>query len=318
MQYSRNKILKIGLLVILLVIITTSANSQSVKADSIRFAIGSKLNLTLMLPISGNETIIWPKINDTITKSIEVLAKSKIDTIVDPNSGSKVMQQVISITSFDTGFIAVPPFTFTKGGQAVLTEPLLLEVYKIKVDPAADIKDIKPIMNAPLTLAEILPWLIGIMLLGAALYGIFYFIKRRKTKPVVDKPEGKFKIPAWEIALSKLEALNREQIWQKGDIKEYYTRLTDILREYFEVRYNVNASEMTSTEIAAAMDHHIKHEEAMKSLRNVLYLADLAKFAKAQPGAFENEQSINYGIEIINYTKPSTSELTTTNSSKSA
>lgn len=300
---TRNKVAPFVLMLVLLANI--SLKSQTIAVDSARFPIGGKVNLTITVPFNQEDKIVWPVIKDTLSKSIEVLSKSKLDTITSENGS--FLQQILSITSFDTGYIPVPPVSFqlTRGGQSstLTTEPLLLEVFKVKVDPKADIRDIKPIMKAPLTFAELIPWLIGLLLVGIIVYGVLYYIRNRK-KPVIEKPAPKIVTPSWEIAIRKLEELKNEQIWQRGQIKEYYTRLTDILREYFEVRFNVNAAEMTSTEIIEAMRPHINDENGMPSLKELLYLSDMAKFAKAQPDAFENEQSIKYGYEIVNLTRP--------------
>lgn len=285
-----------------------SLKAQTVKPDSVRFAIGRQINLLLEVPFNGTDIIEWPKISDTITKSIEVISKSRVDTITDQTSNNQYLQQVIAITSFDTGFIVLPPFTFALSGtdgstKSLSTEPMLFEVYKLKIDNQADIKDIKPILEAPVTFAEILPWLIGLLLLGGVIYGIIYYLKKRKLKPV-EKPVPVVKTPAWEIAHAKLNKLKEEQIWQKGDVKEYHTRLTDIIREYFELRYRVNAAEMTSSEIMDAMKPIISDTEAIKSLHVILTISDMAKFAKAHPGAYENEQSMANAFDLIRITTP--------------
>lgn len=323
MEYGNRSILKskaTRLLVILLVLLNSiTGKAQTARVDSVKFPIGSKVSLLLEIPFTAGEKIEWPKINDTITKSVEVLSKTGIDTITDEASGEKILRQILSITSFDTGFIPVPPFNFkiTSNGSTRVqsTEPLLLEVFKVKVDPAADIKDIKPVMKAPITFAELIPWIIGSILLGLLIFGVLYYLKKRKLKPE-EKPLPKVKIPVWEIALRKIEELKKEQLWQKGEVKEYYTRLTDILREYFELRYGVNAAEMTSSEILDVMINHIKDDEAMNYLRNVLFLSDMAKFAKAQPDHYENEQSIIDATQIIYYTRPIPAEPEIKNESK--
>lgn len=314
MQYSKNlkHLYATVLLILTLALVSTRVFAQTINADSTKFAIGSKVNLTIQVPYNHKDQIIWPALKDTITKSVEILSKSKVDTITLNGSNNKALQQIISITSFDTGFIVVPPLAFTitkNGGQAVLykTDPLTLEVYKIKVNPAADIKEIKPILNAPLTFRELIPWIVGAIVLALIIYALLKYLKYRK-RPKLEIPQVKIKIPVWEIALQKLEALKLEQLWQKGDIKEYYTRITDILREYFEMRFNVNAAEMTSSEIIEAVSPHIPEKDAMAPLKNLLFLSDMAKFAKGQPGNYENEQSIIYAVEIVNNTKPSVRE----------
>ncbi len=297
-----------GLFVIILLSSSiSSVTAQTIKADSVKFPIGSQVKVTLEVPFNDNDKVTWPVFGDTITKSIEIVSKSKTDTVKDDASSQKFLRQILTITSFDTGFVVFPPvpFTIVRNGQteSVKTEALLLEVYKVKVDLKADIKDIKPIIKAPISFRELLPYIAGALILGALIYGVIYYLRKRKKAPE-EKPQPKITIPPWEIALQKLNVLKNEQIWQKGDIKEYYTRLTDILREYFDARYNVNAAEMTSSEILDAMKPHITDEKPMASLQNILFLSDMAKFAKAQPGAYENEQSTLYSFEFINNTVP--------------
>lgn len=302
------QLLKNGALLTVLLLLTSLASvGQTVVADSVKFPIGSKINLTIDFPFNQHEQVKWPQLSDTITKSIEVLSKSDIDTVTIESTNKKILRQIVGITSFDTGFIVLPPFKFEINKQdtspaIVTTEPLLLQVYKLKIDPKADIRDIKPIYKVPITFREILPWIALVLGMGLITYAILYFMKRRKTEPAM-QPVPKVKVPAWEIALKKLDTLKSEQLWQKGNVKEYYTQLTDILREYFELTYNVNASEMTSTEIQEAIAPHVNDDKVMTPLRNVLSLSDMAKFAKAQPGNYENEQSIIYGTEIVNLIK---------------
>lgn len=301
------------IITLLFVIIGLNGIGQTIKADSGRFPIGSQLKLTLEIPFNQGEQVNWPQFKDTLTKSIEILAKSGIDTIAIEGTNKKNLRQVLNITSFDTGFIVIPPLNFEISRQGsspgmVATEPLLLQVDKPKIDPAADIKDIKPIYKAPITFKELIPWIVLALAIGLITYFVLYFLKRRKKQPTIQQVQ-RIKTPAWEIALKKLDVLKSEQLWQKGNIKEYYTQLTDILREYFELRYNVSASEMTSTEIQEAILPYVNDEKVMIPLRNVLFLADMAKFAKAQPGTYENEQSILYGVEIVNSTRPLIAEV---------
>lgn len=312
--YSKHICIKVLISFILIfhLVSSTTAIAQTIKADSTRFPIGGKINLTIEVPFNKGDIVNWPVFKDTITSSLEILSQSKIDTIVNDETGDQLLRQIVSITSFDTGFMVMPPFSFDviKNGappQTIKTEAILFEVIKVKVDPKADIKDIKPIFKAPITFTEIIPWLAALLLLGLLIYFSLYYLKKKKATPV-EKPEPKMKIPAWDIALKKLDSLKIEKIWEKGDIKEYYTRLTDILREYFEQRFNVNAAEMTSSEILDAMKQHISEMPAERHLQELLMLADMAKFAKAQPGDYENEQSIKYGYEIVNNTIPQFNE----------
>jgi len=282
----------------------TGAKAQKVIPDTTRFLIGSQVNITLELETDQGSVVEWPVLGDTLTHSIEIISKSKPDTVKTENSHTLLIQQKITITSFDTGFIVIPPVTFrvkTKTGalQDLMSEPVMLEVKNVQVDTAKDIKDIKPVLQAPYTLRDFLPWLLLAAAIGLLATLVWFYIRnRRKNKPFIKLPARQQK-PPHVVALGMLDDLRKEQVWQKGQVKEYYTRLTDILREYFEKRFGVNAAEMTSEEILFAMKDHIGEASVLGDLRKLLSLSDLAKFAKMQPIGAENELSMTYAKTIV-------------------
>ena len=279
-------------------------SAQKVTADTSRFLIGKQVNLTLELETEKGSVVDWPVLGDTLSASIEIISKSKPDTLVTEGSNKLMIRQAITITTFDTGFIVVPPVTFRVKGKngafsELKSEPLLLEVKNVQVDAAKDIKDIKPVLQAPYTLRDFLPWLLLAAAIGLLATLVWFYIRnRRKNKPFIKLPARQQK-PPHVVALGLLDELRKEQVWQKGQVKEYYTRLTDILREYFEKRFGVNAAEMTSEEILFAMKDHIGEASVLGDLRKLLSLSDLAKFAKMQPIGAENELSMTYAKTIV-------------------
>ena len=284
--------------------------AQKLTPDTTAITIGQQINLTLELGVDKGERAEWPVLNDTLTKSIEIISKSAIDSIVDAQTGKTMYRQQLVVTSFDTGFHVIPPLPFKVKGSGETdsdthqTEPLLISVSGVAVDMQAEIKDLKPIMQAPYTLRDFLPWILlalGIALL--ALLGWFYYQSRKKKKPLIKLSLRQPK-PAHVLALEQLEALKAEQLWQKGQIKEYYSKLTDILRAYFDARFGVNAAEMTSDEIISSMKDHLSDAQRMNDLRKILAHSDMAKFAKARPLNAENEMSFMLSVAIINSSKP--------------
>jgi len=302
----RNIILSgfLPLIVGLLILFSEETKAQKVTPDSTKFPIGSQVNVTIELETVAGNVIEWPVLGDTITSSIEIISKNPPDTIRNENNNNLVIRQVISITSFDTGFIVLPPLTFRIKDKDNLvselkSEPVLLEVKNVAVDISKEIRDIKPVFTAPYTLRDFLPWLMLAAAVGLlATLAWFYIRNRKKNKPLIKLPSKPQK-PPHVMALEMLEALRREQVWQKGQVKEYYTRLTDILREYFEKRYGVNAAEMTSDEILSAMKDFLTEASTHSDLKKLLTLSDLAKFAKGQPVGAENELSLTYARTIV-------------------
>ncbi|HPY67608.1 MAG TPA: hypothetical protein PLP03_05530 [Bacteroidales bacterium] len=124
---------------------------------------------------------------------------------------------------------------------------------------------------------------------------------RNRTEPEID-PD-----PPHIIAFRELERLREEELWQKGDVKKYYSRLTEILRQYLERRYGVNSLEMTTSEtLNALVESGFKKDEAYSTLKSVLNDADLVKFAKYKPEPAENDKSFSNSWQFVEVTKTTT------------
>ena len=102
--------------------------------------------------------------------------------------------------------------------------------------------------------------------------------------------------------MRKIEQIKEEKIWQSEDSKEYYTQLTDTLRQYIKERYGFNALEMTSYEIIQKLQE-VNDEDAVSELRELFQTADLVKFAKYSTLINENDRNLVSAIEYINQTK---------------
>ncbi|PLX14525.1 MAG: hypothetical protein C0598_01110 [Marinilabiliales bacterium] len=281
-------------------------NTQAYAAiDTNAIMIGDQTMLEIGLKIPENSKFIWPEIGDTITKQIEVLEKSNIDTTF--NEGQMIINQKFKITSFDSGYFELPSFTFIYGIDSLQysnsSPPLYLQVNTPIVDTTQAIKPIVLPYSEPYTFMEILPWALGgITLVAAILFTIWFFIRRKKNKPLfVAKPKPLK--PADIVALEKLGELRLAKVWQQGKVKEYHSKLTDIMREYLNRRFSFNALEMTSDEIKDELQLHLKNEEAMSKLNSVFMLSDLVKFAKSQPTPLENDLSITHCIDFVEETK---------------
>lgn len=296
--------------ILLILSASSEVKAQKLIADTTGLTIGQQINLTLEITVEKGEKVQWPALLDTLTKSVEIVRRSAVDSVVDAASGAKTYRQKLSITSFDTGFHVVPPVAFrvlsseTSDFTTKETEPFLLSVSGVAVDMEAEIKDLKPVLEAPYTLRDFLPWILLLLAVALlAVLGWFYYQSRKKNKPLIKLTLRQPK-PAHLIALEQLELLKSEQLWQKGQIKDYYSRLTDILRSYFELRFKVSAVEMTSDEIISSMKDVLSDAQRLNDLKKILSLADMAKFAKARPLGADNELSHTLAVAIVNSTKP--------------
>ena len=276
-----------------------------VKADTIRRQIGQQVVLTINVLIPDSKRVSWPMIPDSLGQ-IEVISRSAIDTSRGATKNWILYSQKLVVTSFDTGFITFPKLTFKtstgKDTTLILSDEIVLKYVGIPVDTTKAIRDIKGIMAAPLTVGEVAPWILGILILGALAIIIYTVYLRKKSKKPLILFKPKPELPAHILALEALNNLKNEAIWKRGKIKEYYTGLTDILRNYLEKRFGVMAQEMTSDEILEALKAHA-NDGLMDRLRNLFFTADLVKFAKGTPEPNENEVNLDIAYDFVETTK---------------
>lgn len=303
------KIVIMAILALLQGVIFGQSAGASLKPDKSSILIGDQFNTELTVTAPAGIIVLWPMLTDTLAQHIEILRKSGIDTISSDRE-SYTLKQVLTVTSFDSGYYEIKPITFkyTRKGDTTSyyakTAPVAINVQTIQVDQNVDIKPIKPPLKAPVTFRELLPWIVlALALIGLGVF-IYYYRKRRKqVKPVITTRLNAA-IPPHEAALEALEQLRLKKLWQSGKLKDYYSEMTDIVREYIELRFPVRAMEMTTAEILDSLRKTDVNGTAREKLNQVLVLADLVKFAKEQPLPLENDQSLAQCIDFVRETRP--------------
>ena len=128
---------------------------------------------------------------------------------------------------------------------------------------------------------------------------IRYFKREKPIEVITSKP--KFVLAPFEIALTQLEELKIKKKWQSGEIKAYYSDLSEIVRTYIEDGLHTPAMEMLTDDI---IDRLKARKIDTTQLSILLNTADIAKFAKAKPTSSENELAITFAYEFIHQTKP--------------
>lgn len=280
----------------------------SLDTSSIR--IGERVQLRLHATLPKSASIYWPVVGDTLSSSVEVASKSKLDTNATSRKDFINYSQSIVITSFDTGFHFIPPFTihYSYSGDTsrheILSEGVYLKVRTVEVDTTQAIRDIRGPIQAPLSFAEMAPFLGALAIIGLIIGFVWYYFWRKRMNkplfPVITRTLG----PPWQVALQSLDALESKKLWQAGRIKEYYSELTDILRQYLHQQHKIDAMEMTTSEILAAYDSSGLQADSRLKLSDILVQADYVKFAKASPLKAENELSMQYARHFVENTKP--------------
>jgi len=299
--------LKVALLGVLL-LCSVSASAQTIRSaiDSTQLLIGDQFHIDLWADMPATGTVAWPQFADTLTGTIEVVEATVLDTVRKEN-GDLTVHQRLTLTSFDTGFMVIPPINFlfdNDSSKLQQTEPMLVLVTELPVDIEAEIMDIKGPMEVPFNWKKMLWWVLLFHVVVGAILLLMRWWKYRNRKPVVVSERVIPTRPAHLIALEKLEALRLKKLWQSDRSKEYYIELSDIVREYIEFRFGIMALEQTTDETVRSLQITGVEAELLQTLKGMLQLADLAKFAKYRPLADENDRSMDVAKEFVTRTIP--------------
>lgn len=276
-------------------------------SNSIRIGAQTKLDLYLSYDASTQKSldVLWPLIDDTIKKGLEVVNITQIDTTIPNKNKPNIVQQHIqlTVTSFDSGVYYIAPFKFILNkdtANPLLTEPLYLKVNTVATDTSlTKVKDIKPPYDEPFDWKWYLPQIyIGLAIIAAIILLIIIIKKLSKKKPqeiIIEQP----KIPAHVTALETLEKIKAEAIWKENKTKEYYSAIADTVRLYIEERFNINALELTSDEIIKIFKSQVVDADSKLKLNQILTLSDFVKFAKQIPIEAEHTLTLNNAFDFV-------------------
>ena len=270
--------------------------------------IGDQLVYQLQVEAAEQVDFRLPVLRDTLSAQLEILYALSSDTLV--SEGKRVVEQRYVITGFEPGMQLVPAqeVVYSSGdlSDTARSMPLLIQVFEPQVDTTQQIKPIKGPVNTPLTFKELIPWIgvgLGGLVLLAALILLIRRYRIRKEGP--DGLRVKPLEPAHVIAFRELDKLKEEKIWEKGEVKLYYTKLTEITRQYIERQYGIPAMEQTSEEIMHDFRRSNRDDSLLDDmLKELLELADLVKFAKEDPLPIDNQTNLNNAYIFVQKTYP--------------
>lgn len=257
-----------------------------VTTDKDRIVIGEPIILTLDVRAPLGEPVSWFTVDSL--PHFEILKAGRIDT-VDGIDGKKI-QQVFTITSYDSGRWHIPILMMKVNNKAYYTDTVGVDVVYIG-DPAADYRDIKDIVDVPEPWwRKYIPWALGVLTL-AVIVLIVYLLKRKKAV-VVQKPPAPKRSP-YEEAMQALQELKIKGWGEDGEVKVYYSRLNDILRVFVLRKLNIATFEKTNEELITQLRQVPMDKETFHELATALRMADFVKFARYKPGSQDNEKNFS-------------------------
>jgi hypothetical protein len=271
--------------------------------DSSDYLVGDYIFYTLEIRVEKNIEVTIPFLRDSL-KKVEVI--KEIKPVVLEENNIKSITYSYTISYYDSGSVTIPPIAvrYKVSGnseeQIVLSNPVTFTVHTLPVEQQAEIKDVKDPLTIPLDWKFILLiTFIVILILITAIYFYRRYKKKKEEQPVKKKV---IRIPAHTRALSALENLEREQLWQRGKVKEYHSNITGIIRGYFEERFKLPALELTTSEQMQQLRRVSSAENILDTTNEFLNNADLVKFAKFQPLPSINEAMMQQAKEIVTKT----------------
>lgn len=287
-----------------------SGFGQEIKAkaslEKNKILIGDQVKLSISVIKPKAVLINLPDFVQKSTDTIEIIEQFKPDTSI-LKDGSILIEKNIIITAFDSGYYTISPIAILIKKDnlfdTIYTNALSLTVNTVPLDTTNNIKDIKLPYSAPVTFREALPYILGIIAAALLILAIIYIIIKIKRKEPIFK---RFKPiePAHIIAFRDLDKLKNEKLWQHEKIKDYYTRLSDILRHYLWNRYAIRTMERTSDEILKSLkDSDFNDEKLFTTLKDIFVTSDLVKFAKFNPSNDEHENCYNGAFTFVDNTK---------------
>ena len=240
---------------------------------------------------------------------VEVNSSSEVDT-VNLGSGRLQLNRTLLIQPWDSGEFVIPGIALVAGEDTFRSSQLVIKVFTADVDTMTTIHSWGPAVSQSRGFFDWVPdwiadywwaYVLGLLLIAGAVTA--YIIKRKGGFSQALKPVAK-PVPPYEKAMEQLAVLKQRQLCEKGQEKTYYTELTEILRQYLEGRFGINAMEMTTPQIKRAVRATVPAEAAPGLMNEVLEMADYVKFAKMRPLPEDNVRAFEQAIKFVENTRP--------------
>ena len=295
--------------------------SVSARLDSVQMLMGrmNTLHLQVVQPEGrkGGFTIFSQAPADGYVTVCGDTVELRTSIARDTSSIGSGMVQIdwhVPVQVFDSGTYRLPQFVYVSDRDTARTTELSLKVIPVPVSADAQISDFAGPVSPKGKLFDFLPdWMLDLWWLWLALLiliALFIIGMRRYRKQGGVVLRKKPAPDPYQVAMQRLDNLKSRKLWEQGMEKEYFTFLTDILREYLEKRFGINALEMTSSEIIASLSANPEVKEKRGYIREILDVADFVKFAKVRPLPADNISAFDNAVCFVEETKPAPADET--------
>ena len=253
--------------------------------------------IQIQYDVISNQNIIWPDIQNDISP-IEIQNINDIDTLKEGEIFR--YSQKFNIQQFDSGRFILPSLKFIQiNGDTFYSDSLEYEFLNVPLDSNNVIYDIKEPKKVPFHISEAKPFIIGFIIILLSILLIIFIIRKLGQNNYKEKQFTSI-VPCNEEAISALQSLEKEKLYEKGKPKEHYLKLTAILKHYFDRQYIIESMESTSSETIKLLSKMNLDSNLIKDISELLIESDLIKFAKLIPNSKEHKNMMNRSFDIVN------------------
>lgn len=259
--------------------------------------------------VPDSTVLAFPEVGDPFMQDVVALPFWQVDTlkvqkIRANNTRLLDIRAQIAIQPFEEGTYELPPLFVQRIHADGRVDTLqfnrqTIEVFTMPVDTATFVPhDLRGQIRYSLTFSEILPWFLGfsaVVLLVVGLVSWLLSRRRAETDPA-------FREPAHITALRKLDKWRGDKYWAPEKQKQFYTGVTDALREYIVARYGVGAMEMTTAEIFADLRKTDVPADLYEEMKDLFERADFVKFAKYVATPEDNATVLPQAVRFVTAT----------------
>lgn len=247
-----------------------------------------------------------PEWKEDDADSLMVVRSWQLDTVgVKKKAGLMDVEASVILAPFEEGVYRLPDIPVVRelpDGQVdtLIFKGLELDVRTMPVDTAAfKPHDIKRQIRYPVTFKEIALY-VGIVLIAAGIIALIVWLIVRRRRRL--SGEGVVKDPPYIVALRKLDRYRGNRLWAPEKQKQFYSGVTDVLREYIAGRFGVGAMEMTTAEIFDGLKDSGIAPELMDETKELFLTSDLVKFAKMTVSDDENVKAVPTAVRFVTAT----------------
>lgn len=291
----------------------SAAPAVTARLDSTVVTMGDLNRLVVSLSIPAAEESTTQLVDfPMLAPGTEYIEYNGVDIVASDSSSviSDGVRHIVfnyTLQAFDPGTVTLPPFAlaYGTGADTAYSNVLTMKVLPVDVDSLETIHPMASVVAPQTRWYDYLPaWLLWTLLgIAAVAAAVWCYLALRKHKEILEIRKTPV-VPPYDLAVSRLNTLRARKLPDSGQDKEYYTELVDILRQYLQGRFGINAMEMTSTQIVKALRSNAETRMTADMMRAVLSIADFVKFAKVRPLPDDNNKAFARAMDFVEQTKP--------------